>query len=181
MVLWMSFLSCFPSVHLIFLFKSVFFAGLFSDVTISVTLGLWTVCLEFGRCILSLRSSKKQIFKYCVAGKTWGSYGFDSGVVTSWCVKPCSVCAAIRNSCHLDWWWKEAAVFLPVAEFSTPAWPPMVQGQKSSEVLICRCVAVPSADFWHVRTCPKQTAFWFSVRLCNLGFINSAKIVWLTL
>ena len=106
-------------------------------------------------------------FNCYVAAKTWGScvliWCFNFGVVIFCCVgelwmsyavcskskKPCClVWAAMRNTCCLDWWLEGTAVVLATVELSFPDWPTIFQGQKNSKILICRCVTVPSADFW---------------------------------
>lgn len=139
------------------------FFGLFSFL---VSLR-WTYFSDFGSldCVfgvwkvytLSLRCPKEHIFKHCVAVKTWGSFLCSILVLVWWPpgayvhsrpMQPSCVWAAIKNTCYLDWWWERGAVFLSMAEFSTPDWPLMFHGQKSSKILICRCVTVPSADFW---------------------------------
>lgn len=105
---------------------------------------------------LSLRCPKKHVFKHYVAVKTWGSFLLSILIlvwppprvyVHSRPMQPCCVWAAVKNICHLTGDGKEQQFFC-LAEFSTPNWPPMFQGQKSSKILICRCVTVPSADFW---------------------------------
>lgn len=159
-------LVLFSQESIVFLFWSVFLPGFFSDVPISVTLGLWIVCLE-GVYYLSLRCPKKHVFKHYVAVKTWGSF-LPSILILVWPppgmyvhsrpMQPCCVWAAVKNTCHLTGDGKEQQ-FCCLAEFSTPDWPPMFQGQKSSKILICRCVTVPSADFWRgglVLTCGSQ-------------------------
>lgn len=139
-------------VSIIFLFWSVFCSGFFSDVPISVTLCLWIVFGVWKVCTVFPLEALRKWFSNTMW--LWRSEAFlCSALILMWWLPGAYVLSrpvCVQQEYLSSWLLMERSSSFSVCGrvlHSTP-WPPMFQGQKSSKILICRCVAVPSADFW---------------------------------
>lgn len=124
-------------VSIIFLFWSVFCSGFFSDVPISVTLCLWIVFGVWKVCTVFPLEALRKWFSNTMW--LWRSEALSYVALWFWCgdflvhMSSAGPCVCSRNTCHLDCWWKGAAAFLSVAEFSTPLLTSYVSGPKKQQ------------------------------------------------